>query len=580
MIKNTLPEQTVAIVADPLPPIDQNHFLLLFGVAPQNAGTAPRIWADSAAFAAEFGECNASQFAAVHLGIDPQQRAFAFMPLAIATPGVLHLSGDTGGGTSVVTAASSPEPLGRYEARIEVITGGTIGTDGIVLRVSRDNGRTSQDVRLGTAVFYEFAGYGMRFDFAAGTLTTGRIITGWTEPPTWDSSGLNAAFTLLSDWGGQPQIWYFADELSYSQMQAVQAKLTTWNASPDRLHTRAILNRRYYHHTVSASVSGTFAASTITRAAGSFIDDGFKVGQSITVAGSSVPGNNGTFVKISNVSALVLTLTPSPAFTVAGPEPITVAAFETLSGYLDNMATEYPQLDRMHVQLTQGVRYTRPDNGDVIDGLLGHVFAAMEIRYPEQIQPGLVEVIGDAIGGTFGNQLGAIIRTTPLERIHVDAIVPSMALLATAPYGDTALLLTLPGGQLSPVLNWVPNSSATGDTSNPSWVGSRIECFVRAFLRQTFSANWMANIALDDTDPTKFDRGALSDLERATRTALALALAPDTGPKVSNVDTSNLLTLDPTLSTPANGLRWRGVFVLFFANRKNVLKLQIVTPGA
>ncbi|MBK6932768.1 MAG: hypothetical protein IPH12_18660 [Saprospirales bacterium] len=90
----------------------------------------------------------------------------------------------------------------------------------------------------------------------------------------------------------------------------------------------------------------------------------------------------------------------------------------------------------------------------------------------------------------------------------------------------------------------------------------------------------MANIALDDTDPTKFDRGALSDLERATRTALALALAPDTGPKVSNVDTSNLLTLDPTLSTPANGLRWRGVFVLFFANRKNVLELQIVTPGA
>ncbi|MBK6932767.1 MAG: hypothetical protein IPH12_18655 [Saprospirales bacterium] len=85
---------------------------------------------------------------------------------------------------------------------------------------------------------------------------------------------------------------------------------------------------------------------------------------------------------------LVLTLTPSPAFTaVAGPEPITVAAFETLSGYLDNMATEYPQLGRMHAQLTQ-VCATRGRTTATLSMALGPRFAAMEIRYPEQYSLG------------------------------------------------------------------------------------------------------------------------------------------------------------------------------------------------
>jgi hypothetical protein len=55
---------------------------------------------------------------------------------------------------------------------------------------------------------------------------------------------------------------------------------------------------------ISLAVAAT--AKTFTRSAGSFVTDGFAVGDVIQVAGCSNSANNGTFV-VSNVAALVLT---------------------------------------------------------------------------------------------------------------------------------------------------------------------------------------------------------------------------------------------------------------------------------
>src|SRR5262249_43385856 len=74
-------------------------------------------------------------------------------------------------------------------------------------------------------------------------------------------------------------------------------------------------------------------ADTITRVGGSWLTDGFRPGQTITVnKGGSL--NNGTFT-IDSVNALVITLSaadsltnegPANSYTVTGPDTITRAA--------------------------------------------------------------------------------------------------------------------------------------------------------------------------------------------------------------------------------------------------------------
>lgn len=58
--------------------------------------------------------------------------------------------------------------------------------------------------------------------------------------------------------------------------------------------------------TVTAAITVAAAGKTFTRAAGSFLTDGFEVGQQIITSGFVTGANNGTFV-ISTVTALVIT---------------------------------------------------------------------------------------------------------------------------------------------------------------------------------------------------------------------------------------------------------------------------------
>lgn len=580
-VPNTLPEISYAQVAPPLVPENRLNFAIVFGCVSQNDTDGVRLWADADAFRARYGECASSEFAAVHIAADTQRRTFAFCPMPIATPGVLRIANETipMGDTVTTTVNVGSEPLGYYEPRIECVTGGTIGTAGIALKVSRDGGRTNQTVKLGTANYYEFVGFGMRFDFSAGDMLAGHIIEGWTEAPAWDSTGLDDLFApvtgKMTTWAEKPQIWYFADDLTYTQMQAVRLKLADWNASIDRYWTRAILNRRLqYHRVTSEGLAINFATdATITRGAGSWIDDGYKIGMHVSIAGATTPGNNGTKIKLSAVSATTLTFSPSPAFTVEAGV-IDLVGFEPLAEYQVNLGAEYDRLDRYCVQLSGGHRYSRPDTLDAADRTLGHVFAAMEIRYPAQIQPGVAAQKGDAIGGNFGSIFGSAIVNDDLQRIHLDAANASLKLLAQAPFGDTGLLLTRSGPTGSISLNWVPNSSTDDDQGNPTWVGTRVECLLRALLAQKFAADWMDNIALDDTDKTKFDRDALAFTEAETRGFIATAMAG----VISNADAPSLLTLDAG-STPATGLIWNAELVLFYANREHTIKLRIVTPG-
>jgi hypothetical protein len=76
--------------------------------------------------------------------------------------------------------------------------------------------------------------------------------------------------------------------------------------------------------TLSGDTPSYATTSTITRATGSFIDDGWIIGGQVTIRGST--SNNGTFV-ITGVAALTLTLSGTP---------LTVEAFGTSALAVDN----------------------------------------------------------------------------------------------------------------------------------------------------------------------------------------------------------------------------------------------------
>lgn len=67
----------------------------------------------------------------------------------------------------------------------------------------------------------------------------------------------------------------------------------------------------------SALIEATFAGAVLTRSAGSFIDDGFSVGQILTVAGST--DNDGAYTLIAEMTTDTLTLSAPGAFVAEGP---------------------------------------------------------------------------------------------------------------------------------------------------------------------------------------------------------------------------------------------------------------------
>lgn len=121
----------------------------------------------------------------------------------LASAGELVLTGE---GTSDVTIDGGASCDDDYQAFVEIVEGGIVGTDAIVLRWALDDGRTpSADYLLGTADHFIFPDSGgVRINFAAGTLPTGMTIAFPTVAPCWNNTDLlNAAKALKNsaiDW--------------------------------------------------------------------------------------------------------------------------------------------------------------------------------------------------------------------------------------------------------------------------------------------------------------------------------------------------------------------------------------------
>lgn len=105
--------------------------------------------------------------------------------------------------TSAITAAGAPEDA--YEVRLEILTGGTRGTAGIIYRYSLDGGRTfTPSIALGTDVTIllldgprSLESTGVTVSIAAGTLDAGDVVTFNTTAPEWQASDFAAAVEIL-----------------------------------------------------------------------------------------------------------------------------------------------------------------------------------------------------------------------------------------------------------------------------------------------------------------------------------------------------------------------------------------------
>ncbi|GAC1536333.1 MAG: hypothetical protein NVS3B10_00160 [Polyangiales bacterium] len=118
--------------------------------------------------------------------------------LTTATPGTRKAVIFTGTGTSVITATGNP--VDDYFVVFKVITGGTVGTAGIIFQVSLDAGRNfGPNIALGTATTYLIPSTGVTLNFAAGTLVAADVAKFQTTAPLWSTAGVSTALTTLAN---------------------------------------------------------------------------------------------------------------------------------------------------------------------------------------------------------------------------------------------------------------------------------------------------------------------------------------------------------------------------------------------
>jgi hypothetical protein len=280
---------------------------------PDGADMQPRMFSSISAHLAQHGYSEGAEFAAAH--VEDTGLPYYFVGIPIETAGVISRRNTAGNtGSSVVSVTG--DCLTEHKGVVKVVTGGTIGTDQIALDVSIDGGRTYKRVRLGTGNAYTLPYIGPALAFGAGTLVAGDTVITWEgSGPRIDSADLATARANLA-----AELQLFRDGILIGDVTTAEeatALLTQVNAYEteddrftlfrcnvyDRQPTREIAQHSI--RTVPGALTFETAGDTITRASGSWLADGFAVGDVIVITGTS--SNNATHT-IEVLTADVLTV--------------------------------------------------------------------------------------------------------------------------------------------------------------------------------------------------------------------------------------------------------------------------------
>lgn len=293
--------------------------LTIIACVEQNADLTPRLFTSTKSILTKHGYSAAVDYCASHFEETGKPVLFVGAPTVTAGAiGRIDSSGNTG--SCVVTPSAGVHGiLDEIDFIGKVVKGGVIGADAIVLDLSADGGTSFKRVRLGTANSYTFPYFGFGLAFAAGTLVTGDTFLKFsTTAPRWDSDGLSDARDALVAQQKQSRSWLIVGDLTTRQDATdIVTEVDGYETANDRfVYARAQVRDRKKQSAMSRvrkvmtgsptltflEVGGT--GDTITRSAGSWITDGFAVGDVVTVAGSS---SNNVTGPIASLSATVLT---------------------------------------------------------------------------------------------------------------------------------------------------------------------------------------------------------------------------------------------------------------------------------
>lgn len=342
-----LPEANISIDEQAGAFADGTDLITVFGVVGKNADLTPRLFVSAKALLEQHDYAPGVDYLAQH--IDESGKPGLFIGMPAATPGSIGSNDGTGvTGTCVITvAAAASGVMEETDAKIRVITGGTIGENGIVLGLSFDGGRTEKQIRLGTANTYTVPYLGIVLNFAAGTLIVDDEYTFRTNAPMWQASDLTTARQALAAQTKLARSWMVIGDLPSSTLASnIVTEANTYDTTNDRfVYARAAVRDQILGK--KSKVAGetlTFATlgDTITRSAGSWIADGFKVGDVVPITGTA---SNNISITVTNVTATVLTTSTNLIDETVNSNVVTMVASQTRSAYVSAMDAAFASID-------------------------------------------------------------------------------------------------------------------------------------------------------------------------------------------------------------------------------------------
>lgn len=175
--------------------------------------------------------------------------------------GTVRHTGVTGG--CVPSAHAATKPYDAYDAYVVIVTGGTVGVDGITYQTSLDGGRTLLPVTaLGTSTTITITAGNVAFDLTASTLVAGDYFECRTTAPLEDTNDLTDAFAAVKatslEWDG----FVLANPQPLANLQLCDTTLRAWTA--EDIDRTGMANARV--PTVSETEADYYAAMAIVAA--------------------------------------------------------------------------------------------------------------------------------------------------------------------------------------------------------------------------------------------------------------------------------------------------------------------------
>lgn len=317
----TIPSANTSVANTASASVAGQDTICILAPVPNNADITPRQYGSPDAVKAQHGYSEGVEYAAMHK--TGTRKPFIFVGLPIDVQGALGRFDTSGNSdTSVCSVAAGADGcLTEHEGIVRVVTGGTVGTDQIVIEYSLDDGFLFKKVRLGTDDEYEIPDVGVTIAFAAGDLTAGDTVLTWkgTGPRAAMADIQTACETLGAGMKLFRSLLLCGDMQSDTEAAAVLDEMDAYETENQRFaYARVSLYDRLpqaeLSHTVARKTGTptlTFAEvgsgiDTVTRSGGSWIADGFAVGDTVTFSGTG--GTNDVTGVIGVLTALVMTV--------------------------------------------------------------------------------------------------------------------------------------------------------------------------------------------------------------------------------------------------------------------------------